>query len=110
MTRLLKQAILAAESPSKMDATIAGEPTVVSRSVSTSRDPDAPPSCLQALGSRTRRGAYQEPASDPAITAEAVARTLPGMIQDAEDAGLTIVALRLATPSPPSPTQDLATG
>ncbi len=41
---------------------------------------------------RTRRDAYQEPAGDPAIVAQAIARTLPAMIQDAEDAGLTIVA------------------
>ena len=41
---------------------------------------------------RTRREAYQEPACDPAIVAQAITRTLPGMIQDAEDTGLTIVA------------------
>ncbi len=41
---------------------------------------------------RTRRDAYQEPAGDPAVVAQAIARTLPAMIQDAEDAGLTTVA------------------
>ena len=44
---------------------------------------------------RTRRDAYQEPAGDSAIVAQAIARTLPAMIQDAEDAGLTIVANHL---------------
>ena len=44
---------------------------------------------------RNRRDAYQEPAGDSAIVAQAIARTLPGMIQDAEDAGLTIVASHL---------------
>ena len=41
---------------------------------------------------RTRRQAYQEPAGDPDIYGWAIVRTLPAMIQDAEDAGLTIVA------------------
>ena len=39
-----------------------------------------------------QRQIYQEPAGDPAIVAQAIARILPGMIQDAEEAGLTIVA------------------
>ncbi len=41
---------------------------------------------------RTRRDAYQEPAGDPEIVAQAIARTLPAMILDAEEAGLTSVA------------------
>ncbi len=41
---------------------------------------------------RTRRDAYQEPAGDPAIVAQAITRTLPAMILDAENAGLTSVA------------------
>ena len=41
---------------------------------------------------RTRREAYQEPVGDPATAAQSIARTLPAMIQDADDAGLTIVS------------------
>ena len=41
---------------------------------------------------RTRREAYQEPTSDPENVAQAIARTLPAMILDAENAGLTSVA------------------
>ena len=49
-------------------------------------------SCLRALGSPQAASNLQEPAGDPAIVAQAIARILPGMIQDAEEAGLTIVA------------------
>ena len=45
---------------------------------------------------RARRASQPQPLPDPGAAAQDIARVLPAMIQDAEDAGLTVLADHLA--------------